>query len=174
MKKVLVFLLVLIPLISLSGAIGTSTLNLVGTIESKSLFDLTGYFSGDESLRLDEGDILVDAEGPGVEVGTWAVAANSSADLTLQLDLSATYLDVEGNPVFTGNVSGVDIKIPYVINNGESTIENGTNFATLVKVNGTYSEENNNGSVFIKRIDDNTYPPFDNYTTEIQLTLITN
>jgi len=169
-----VFLLVLIPLVSLSGALGTSTLLLTGSIESKSLFDLTGFFSGDESLRLDEGDILVDAEGPGVEVGTWAVAANSSADLTLQLDLSATYLDGEGNPVFTGNVGGVDIKIPYAINNGESPIENGTNFATLVKVNGVYSEENNSGSVYIKRINNNIYPPFDNYTTEIQLTLITN
>ena len=174
MKKVLVFLLVLIPLVSLSGALGTSTLLLTGSIESKSLFDLTGFFSGDESLRLDEGEILVDAEGPGVEVGTWAVSANSSADLTLQLDLSAAYLDGEGNPAFVGEVGGIDVKVPYAISNGESAVDNGTNFTNLTKVNGTYSEENNSGSVFIKRIDNNSYPPYDNYTTEIQLTLITN
>jgi hypothetical protein len=174
MKKVLVFLLVLIPLISLSGAIGTSTLNLVGSVESKSLFELDGLFIGGDTLRLDDGDILYDSVGPGAEVGVWTVSANSSASLALQLEFNPTYLDGNGNGLFIANVDGSDVAIPYVVSNGESVVPNGSNFAVLKKVNGMYSEDDNNGSVYIKRVDSNTYPPFDNYTTEIQLTLITN
>ncbi|MFA7671361.1 MAG: hypothetical protein WCY53_03785 [Sphaerochaetaceae bacterium] len=178
MKRVLISLFVLISLVfSVSAALNTSTLTISGTIESKSILDLSniiGGGSGGDSVRLDSGDILYSASGFGSKVGSWYVSSNSSADLKLVLMYPNDYKALDGkNGIFTAVVNEQSVAIPYKISNGAAFLEHGDNFAQLVKINGVYKEESNNGSVYIKRIDDETYPPFSGYETIIQLVLET-
>lgn len=177
MKKLLLSVLILISLVfTVSAAVNTSTLAISGTIESKSILDLTNIVGGPggDAVRLDTGDVLYTSAGYGEKVGSWAVSSNSSANLKLILAYPENYKAAdEKNGVFTATVNSEYVEIPYQLGNGFEFFEDGDKFASLVKVNGVYKEEDNNGSVYIKRLDDSTYPPFSDYKTIIQLILTT-
>jgi len=107
MKRI-ISLVSMILLFSGSVYSATSTMNLVGMVLPKSLFDLTGIFETvPDAVRLDVGDILPEAGPPGVEVGTWSVSSNSSSSvLILQLDFPEAYSDTyNGDGIGTFNQS---------------------------------------------------------------------
>ncbi|MDD3942054.1 MAG: hypothetical protein PHR90_06225, partial [Sphaerochaetaceae bacterium] len=86
----------------------------------------------------------------------------------------AAYATVDGGEIvgtFNATVNDQPVRIPYRINNGNGWVYDGDVFATLVRNGGIYKPEQNNGPVYLQRIDANTYPPFDAYQTTIQLIL---
>lgn len=145
-------------------AVDSTSLNLSGVVAPKSLLGVTQLLGAapgtGNAIPLDSGDILFDAEGDGIEVGTWSASSNSSATLELIIDYTP----------FTDS-SLVGVSIPYIVYNGSDWIAAGDPFHPLIKVGGTYRSEDNSGSVFIKRTDTNTYPPSFNYQTTISFTL---
>ena len=145
-------------------SVGTTTLNLSGVVNPKSILGITQLLGASPGLEnaipLDSGDILYEAEGFGVEVGTWTVSSNSSSNLVLYIDYDAFTDDT---------LSGV--QIGYDVYNGTAWINSGDLFATLVRVGGTYPASANTGPIFIKRTDSLTYPPSTNYRTTIQFSL---
>lgn len=145
-------------------AVGTTTLNLNGVVSPKSLLGITQLLGASPGLEtaipLDGGDILYEAEGFGVEVGTWAVSSNSSLNLVLYIDYDA----------FTDDTLP-GVQIGYDVYNGTDWIDSGGLFATLVRVGGIYPASANTGPIFIKRADSSTYPPSTSYRTTIQFSL---
>lgn len=161
-RRLILVLLSLLTIYSLSAE--TSSLNLKGTIGAKALVvidQLLGASPGLETaIALDSGDILYEAEGFGVEVGTWTVSSNSSSNLVLYIDY-----DAFADETLPG------VQIGYDVYNGTDWIDSGDLFATLVRVGGTYPASANTGPIFIKRTDSLTYPPSTNYRTTIQFSL---
>ncbi len=163
MKRQLVLVLFsILTIYSLSAE--TSSLNLKGTIGVKSLIVIDQLLGASPSIEsaipLDSGDILYEAEGFGVEVGTWTVSSNSSSNLVLYIDYDA----------FTDETLP-GVQVGYDVYNGTDWIDSGNLFATLVRVGGTYPASANTGPIFIKRTDSLTYPPSTNYRTTIQFSL---
>jgi len=158
-----------------ANTVGSTSLTLNGIVTPKSLFGLTGLFDiSPNAVRLDEGAILLSAGGVGIEVGQWSVSSNSSSALVLRLQHPAAYATVDGGEIvgtFNATVNDQPVRIPYRINNGNGWVYDGDVFATLVRNGGTYKPEQNNGPVYLQRIDANTYPPFDAYQTTVQLIL---
>ncbi len=177
MRKMLPIILIFCILSSslVADTIDSTSLTLSGVVASKSLFDLSGSFDIlPNAVRLDEGDILLSAGGIGIEVGQWSVSSNSSSALVLRLQHPAAYATVDGGEIvgtFNATVNDQPVRIPYRINNGNGWVYDGDVFATLVRNGGTYKPEQNNGPVYLQRIDANTYPPFDAYQTTVQLIL---
>ena len=132
-------------------------------MEPKSIFDVNQILGEHPGIgsnsSLDSGDILLEAEGRGVHVGDWSVTSNSTAILKLTVNYD--------NFVFN------DAEIPYVVNNGSQNVPKGGTFAILERIGGIYSPEDNNGGIYIKRTDNNSYPPSYSYETTIQFTIST-
>ena len=174
MKKLIVTLIIvsasLLTLFAASG-VGATSLDLKGSVTGKSFLDVVqtlGSAPGNfTSIPLDEGPILSTEPGNGVNVGDWSVVSNTNSDLILEIEYSP----------FTTNVGGVDQFINYVVYNGVSAtspVISGGEFIPLVKTGGTYTEANNSGPVFLKRTDNNTYPPSFEYLATIIFRLKTN
>jgi hypothetical protein len=161
---IILFSLICSFLFAETGTLGTTSLNLSGVVAPKSLLGITQLLGAapglGDAIPLDSGDILYDAIGNGVEVGTWAASSNSSSSLELI---------IEYTPFVDPEITGVSI--PYIVHNGIETIVSGGEFYPLVRTGGIYQSEDNSGSVFIKRTDTNTYPPSSNYRTTISFTL---
>lgn len=164
MKKLLILFQIFLFISIGSLYSSSSSMNLIGVVAPKSLLGVTQLLGAapgaGDAIPLDSGDILYDAIGNGVEVGTWSASSNSSASLELIIEYTP-FVDPEI----------VGISIPYIVHNGIGTIASGGEFYSLVKTSGIYRSEDNSGSVFIKRTDTNTYPPSSNYRTTISFTL---
>lgn len=167
MKKYWIVLCAIMLVFTISifaETVDSTSLNLSGIVAPKSLLGITQLLGAapgtGNAIPLDSGDILFDAEGNGVEVGTWSASSNSSATLELIIDYTP-FTD----PALEG------VSIPYTVYNGSNWITSGSPFHPLVKVGGTYRSDDNSGSVFIKRVDTNTYPPSFDYRTTISFTL---
>ena len=178
MKRALIYILLLVFVVNhalVAEAAASSTLLINGVVAPKSVFGLTGYFDvAPNAVRLDEGDILSSAGGFGIEVGQWSVSSNSSSSLVLRLQHPIEYAIANGgNTVGTFNamVNSELVRIPYRISNGNGWVYDGGVFATLVRTGGTYKPEQNNGPVFLQRVDSDSYPPFNAYQTTVQLIL---
>jgi hypothetical protein len=161
-----------------SGSVysATSTMNLVGIVLPKSLFDLTGIFETvPDAVRLDVGDILPEAGPPGVEVGTWSVSSNSSSSvLILQLDFPEAYSDTyngDGIGTFNATIEEVNYRVPYRISNGTDWVYDGDEFARIYKASGS-ALFSGSGSVYLQRLDSDSFPPYNAYETSIQLVLV--
>jgi len=169
MKKYTIIILMIFTaslLFADSPAVAPASLSLHGTVGSRFIMDITqiiGAIPGYETaIPLDSGDVLKNAPGNGVQVGTWSVSSNSSASLSLRI----------GYEPFSAPAK--EETIPYEVynsENGEEPIENEGLFATLTRVNGIYPPELNTGPIFIKRTDTETYPPGSDYMTAITFTL---
>lgn len=177
MKKI-IMLSVFISLIFIAGAdaLSTTSLQLSGMVLPKSLFDLIGIFETvPDAVRLDVGDILPEAGPPGVEVGTWSVSSNSSSSvLILQLDFPEAYSDTyngDGIGTFNATIEGVDYRVPYRISNGTEWVYDGDEFARIYKQSGS-ALFSDSGSVFLQRLDADSFPPYNAYETSIQLVLV--
>jgi len=178
MKKILVGILTLIAcsLFSLSAeSVGSTSLHLSGVVSPKSLFSLSGFFdTSPNAVQLDAQEMLPGYGLPGVEVGEWSVSSNSSSSLTLKVlhpaQYAATY---EGETVGTFNATIEDIvyQIPYRVSNGSNWVYDDDVFSVLTKTGGRYDPEVNTGKVYIQRVDSDSYPPFSDYQTSIQLIL---
>jgi len=164
-KLFLVAMITLILPITLSAAVVTDTLYLKGTVGLRNFLDVvqSAGVSVEEAVALDSGPVLLESPEIGAVVGTWSVSSNSNATLNLL---------VEYGP-FATTINDVVVQIPYKINNGTSQINSGGIFKALQRVNGIYPAEQNSGSIFIKRIDDNPYPPSSSYLTTITFILAT-
>ncbi len=165
---VLLVTLCAFPFLYATSGVGTSTIYLQGSVGSRLLLDVTqgigataGAFS---SLPLDEGAVLQSSSAEGVVVGEWSVSSNSSTDLALKVLYDT----------FTVELEGVIYSIPYTLSNGSEYIASGNLFADLVRTQGMYDASNNSGSIYLKRVDSETYPPSYNYSTTITFSLETN
>jgi hypothetical protein len=168
--------LLLITSIAGADALSTTSMQLNGMVLPKSLFDLTGIFETvPDAVRLDVGDILPEAGHPGVEVGTWSVSSNSSSSvLILQLDFPEAYSDTyngDGIGTFNATIEGVDYRVPYRISNGTEWVYDGDEFARIYKQSGS-ALFSDSGSVFLQRLDADSFPPYNAYETAIQLVLV--
>ncbi len=159
----LIILLLASPLFADNFSLGVSTLTISGKVEPNSIFEvnqLLGLNPGiGNALPLDSGDILMEADSIGVKVGEWSVESNSASTLKLLVNY--------GDFIFGDN------NIPYVVNNGSEEVLSGNIFANLKKEGGLYSPEDNNGGIYIKRTDNNSYPPSYSYVTTIHFTIST-
>jgi hypothetical protein len=117
-----------------------------------------------QAIALDEGDAVVNAPGTGVPVGVWRVKGNTPLNL---------YLVVTYSP-FEINVDGIQYEIPYQLYNGNLAVSPGGVFATLQRQNGIYPEIVNNGTISIKRVDEDHFPAGNTYMTTITFTLLTD
>ena len=156
--------------------LSTTSMQLNGVVLPKSLFDLTGIFETvPDAVRLDVGDILPEAGPPGVEVGNWSVSSNSSSSvLILQLEFPVEYSDTYGGDgigTFNATIEEVDYRVPYRISNGTDWVYDGEEFARIYKQSGSalFSET---GSVYLQRLDSDSFPPYNAYETAIQLVLV--
>ncbi len=154
----------------LFGASGTGStaLELHGSIGARSLIGLSQRIGEDPGMEnaipLDSGDILAGSSGIGVDVGQWSISSNTS----VVLDLRVEYLP------FTVEIEGASYSIPYTLSNGTKFVSSGDSFFDLVRSNGVYSSQQNNGSIYLKRIDNEIYPPSFNYNTVITFQLESN
>ncbi len=148
-----------------STGVGTSSLELTGSVGPRLLLDVTQTLGATPgvytSIPLDDGDILMDESGIGVNVGDWSVSSNTDVDLLLRVSYDT----------FQTTVDGDLYSIPYIINNGTSWVDSGDEFVDLVRVNGSYRESENSGSIYLKRVDNDTYPPSVDYVTSITFSL---
>lgn len=167
--------LVLILLISVTGGLlfgasgeGSTVMELTGSVGARSFIGLTqflGEIPGEQtSISLDSGPVLQTASGVGVSVGDWSVSSNSSADLNLRVLYDTFTVEIEGNIV----------SIPYTLSNGTDFIASGEEFAQLVKSEGMYRSDQNNGLIYLKRTDSLVYPPSFSYSTVITFQLESN
>ncbi len=145
-----------------------ATLELQGSVGAKSLLGLTqeiGASPGSStSIPLDSGAILYSTEGVGVNVGDWSISSNTAAELELRVSYNA----------FTVEIEGTSYSIPYILSNGMDFVASGDLFTDLVRVNGLYNSQDNNGSIYLKRTDSETYPPSFAYNTVITFQLESN
>jgi hypothetical protein len=159
----------------MAEAVGSSSLLINGVVAPKSIFGLTGYFDvAPNAVRLDEGDILVEVGLPGVEAGRWSVSSNSSSQLILRLNHPQDYSVTFGGEVigtFNATIGTIDYRIPYRVSNGTTWVYHNDEFTSLVKTNGTYSSDINEGPLYIQRVDSQSYPPYSAYQTTLQLIL---
>jgi|GEM_PF-2570971 hypothetical protein len=148
------------------GAIATSTLEINATVgpNNKLTVEQTAGAAPGLAIALDAGNAVVTAPGTGVPVGVWRVKGNT----TLNLYIVVTY-----SP-FEINVDGVEYAIPYQLYNGNLAVSPGGVFATLQRQNGIYPETINNGTISIKRVDEEQYPASNTYITTITFTLLTD
>lgn len=156
----LLLVFVLCSLTFLFGAVNLSNLELVGSILPKSLVDISQIVGGapQDAIPLDSGDILYYESGNGVKVGSWSVSSNSTSVLALYI----SYEPFEDDSTL----------VPYTVYNGSNWVNSGAKFIDLVPNNlGIYSADDNNGPIYIKRVDNNSYPPSNNYKTTISFTL---
>lgn len=176
MRRFLVVVTILCMLIVPIAAesVGATSLTLNGIVAPKSLFELAGLFDLPlDAIRLDEGDVLP-AGGFGIEVGQWSVSSNSSSPLVLRLNHPDEYAATNGSleiGTFNATIESEIVRIPYRVSNGSEWVYDGQVFKTLVRSGGTYPSDLNNGPIYIQRIDTETYPPFQEYQTTIQLVL---
>ncbi len=178
MKKAFLYIVLLImflPSVLMAEAVGSSSLLINGVVAPKSIFGLTGYFDvAPNGVRLDEGDILVEVGLPGVEAGRWSVSSNSSSQLILRLNHPQDYSVTFGGEVigtFNATIGTIDYRIPYRVSNGTTWVYHNDEFTSLVKTNGTYSSDINEGPLYIQRVDSQSYPPYSAYQTTLQLIL---
>jgi len=171
MKKIYILVL-LMTAIAFPSAVFSSTsapisLVLNGTVSSRNLVDITQILGTapniESAIPLDSGDVLAGAEGIGVKVGTWRVNSNTGS----ALDLIATYTP------FSASIGGSSYSIPYVLNNGTDFVLSGEEFAALVRSEGIYSQVDNSGDIWLKRTDNNSYPPSTAYLATITFSLST-
>jgi len=171
-KLILCITFILFPLFSLLAS--SSVLNLTGMVSQKHLFELAGFFEAPlDAIRLDEGDVLP-AGGFGIEVGQWSVSSNSSSPLVLRLNHPEEFAITSGSVeigTFNATIETEIYRIPYRVSNGSEWVYDGQVFKTLVRNGGTYPSDLNNGPIYIQRIDSDSYPPYQEYQTTIQLVL---
>ena len=106
---------------------------------------------------LDSGDILYYESGNGVQVG-------SGLSLLIQhlCLLCISLMTFEDDSTL----------VPYIVYNGSNWVNSEAKFIDLVPNGlGVYSADDNNGPIYIKRVDNNSYPPSNNYKTTISFTL---
>jgi len=167
MKKRLYIIIALLIFFSsvVWSSVVSDTLYLTGTVGLRNFLDVaqSAGLSIEEAIALDSGPVLLESPEVGVSVGTWSVSSNSNANLSLI---------VEYGP-FSTTIGELVVQIPYKLNNGTAQVDSGSIFKVLQRVNGTYQAEHNSGSIFIKRVDDNVYPPSSSYLTTITFILAT-
>lgn len=148
------------------GSVATSTLEINASAgpNNKLTVEQTAGAEPGQAIALHAGDVVVSAPGTGVPVGVWRVKGNTPLNL---------YLVVTYSP-FEINVDGVEYAIPYQLYNGNLAVSPGGVFATLQRQNGIYPETINNGTISIKRIDENQFPAGNTYMTTITFTLLTD
>ena len=146
------------------GAVATSTLEINATVgpNNKLTVEQTAGAEPGLAIALDAGDAKSNAPGTGVPVGVWRVKGNTPLNL---------YLVVTYSP-FEINVDGVEYAIPYQLYNGNLAVSPGGVFATLQRQNGIYPETINNGTISIKRVDEEQFPAGNTYMTTITFTLL--
>ncbi len=167
-RVILCIISVLSPLLFAASGEGSTVMELTGSVGARSFIGLTQFLGdvpGEEtSIPLDSGPVLQNAAGVGVSVGDWSVSSNSSADLSLRVLYDT----------FTVEIAGEVVSIPYVLSNGSEFVASGEEFAQLVKTEGMYRSEQNNGLIYLKRIDSLVYPPSFSYSTVITFQLESN
>jgi len=169
-KRTLVLIaLMIISTFLFAGALGpvaTSTLEINATVgpNNKLTVEQTAGAEPGAAIALDAGDAKSSSPGTGVPVGVWRVKGNTPLNL---------YLVVTYSP-FEINVDGVEYAIPYQLYNGNLAVSPGGVFATLQRQNGIYPETINNGTISIKRVDENQFPAGNTYMTTITFTLLTD
>jgi hypothetical protein len=148
------------------GSVATSTLEINATVgpNNKLTVEQTAGAEPGVAIALDAGDAKSSALGTGVPVGVWRVKGNTPLNL---------YLVVTYSP-FEINVDGVQYAIPYQLYNGNLAVSPGGVFATLQRQNGIYPETINNGTISIKRVDEDQFPAGNTYMTTITFTLLTD
>ena len=158
-----------------AAELNSTSLQLSGVVAPKSLFALSGIFETvPDAVRLDVGDILPEAGPPGVEAGQWSVTSNSSSsELVLRLQYPVQYGDTVaglGIGTFNAVIEDVPYRVPYRISNGSQWVYDGEVFTRIYKTSGSglFSAS---GNVFLQRLDDMSYPPYNAYQTAIQLVL---
>jgi len=172
--QVVVTILCMLMIPIAAESVGSTSLTLSGIVAPKSLFELAGLFDLPlDAIRLDEGDVLP-AGGFGIEVGQWSVSSNSSSPLVLRLNHPNEFAITSGSMeigTFNATIETEVYRIPYRVSNGSEWIYDGQVFKTLVRNGGTYPSDLNNGPIYIQRIDSDSYPPYQEYQTTIQLVL---
>ena len=144
----------------------TSTLEINATVgpNNKLTVEQTAGAEPGVAIELDGGDAVVTAPGTGVPIGVWRVKGNTPLNLSLVVTYSP----------FEINVDGVNYAIPYQLYNGNLAVSPGGVFATLQRQNGIYPETINNGTISIKRVDEDQFPAGNTYMTTITFTLLTD
>lgn len=168
-KLVTTFTILSIFAISLFAAsgVGTTTLELKGSVGPKYFLDVTqsiGAVPGvNTSIPLDQGVIMPTEPGIGVNVGDWSVSSNTIANLILRISYTP----------FTATINDTFQSIAYQINNGTDWVSSGSPFIPLVRSGSLYKEIDNNGSIYLKRTDSDSYLPSVSYVSDITFTLET-
>ncbi len=166
MKKILVFLeIITLFNFSLGSSIAVDTLYLHGTVGPHNFLEVSQTIGAAPAtaIPLDIGPILFESLGAGASVGTWSVNSNSAVNLVLR---------VEYVP-FSATIDDVVYSVSYKLNNGTVQVDSGSIFKPLVRVNGLYTAQQNSGTIYLKRVDSNTYPPSNDYLTTITFILST-
>ncbi len=170
MKKnvtIIVMIHILVAGLFAASGLGTTSLELKGSVGPKLFLDVTqsigavpGMYT---SIPLDQGTILPTDPSIGVDVGDWSVSSNTAVNLILKVFYTP----------FEATVEGVLQSIEYVISNGTSYVNSGDEFITLVRVGSVYREIDNSGSIYLKRVNSNSYLPSISYLADITFSLET-
>jgi len=166
MKKIKILLVIILSIYSpLNSTVAIDTLYLHGSVGLRNFLEVSQTIGAAPAtaIPLDIGPILFESLGVGASVGTWSVSSNSAVNLVLR---------VEYVP-FSATIDDVVYSVSYKLNNGTVQVDSGSTFKTLVRVNGLYPAEQNSGTIYLKRVDSNTYPPSNDYLTTITFILST-
>jgi hypothetical protein len=166
MKKVFLLLVILLAfIIPLYSSVTVDTLYLHGSVGPRNFLTVSQTIGAvpETAIPLDSGPVLIDSGVIGASVGSWSVSSNSASNLVLRVEYSP----------FTTVIEDVSYSIHYKLNNGTAQVDSGSIFKTLVRNNGRYIAEDNSGTIYLKRVDSNTYPPSNDYLTTITFILST-
>jgi len=108
---------------------------------------------------VNSGSICYDAPGTGAQIATWSLKGSSSTGI----DLYVTYDHL------IAKIGNLVYKIPYMLYNGEVSVPSESSLSSLVRSGNVYYQEDNNGTISVKRTTRAAYPENALYSTKIVL-----
>ena len=132
-----------------------------GIVEQYTNFTLnqTAGYDLESAVAVNSGPISYDAPGTGAQIATWSLKGSSSTGIDLYVSYDHLSAKI-GNLVY---------KIPYMLYNGEVSVPSESNLSSLVRSGNVYYQEDNNGTISLKRTTRAAYPENALYSTKIVL-----